>query len=370
MKYGFFFVFFTFLLSIIAYTTIRGYQTLAPYGNFKTVYLVSMVVLSVVMFAGIGLENQLPHGLAKGLSFVGHTFFIVAAYLFISFLLTDIFRAVNHFVPLVTNIQAFRLGAMVGTLAILTVLLVWGNYKFNHPQKVQLTIHSNKSHKKNREIKIVAVSDIHLGTSIDKKRLRQYVDLINAEKPDLVLIAGDLIDRSIKPVISQKMDEELRTIQAPMGVYVIFGNHEYYGEGDHHIADFYRKSNITLLRDTSVVINNELLVVGRDDKHNPNRRHLKELFPPDTDKPVIVLDHQPYHLQEAESSRVDLQISGHTHNGQFFPANLIVKSMFELGYGHLKKGNTHFYVSSGLGLWGPQYRLGSQSELVVVNFRF
>ena len=155
-----------------------------------------------------------------------------------------------------------------------------------------------------------------------------------------------------------------------MGVYVIFGNHEYYGEGDHLIADFYRKSNIKLLRDSCVQVNDDLYLAGRDDKHNPNRKELKDLLSTTANKPVIVLDHQPYHLEDAANNNVDLQISGHTHNGQFFPANLVVKSMFELGYGYLRKGNTHFYVSSGLGLWGPQYRLGSRSEMVVVNFRY
>lgn len=369
MKYGFFVFVFVFLLSIIVYTTVRGYQTLAPYGILKTVFLVLMIVLTTMMFAGLGLESQLPHGIAKAMSFVGHSFFIVVAYLFIAFLLVDIIRTINHFVPLIPDMRLFRLYAMLITLAVLSVLMVWGNYKFNHPVTKTLTIQSNKP-PQNKEIKIVAVSDIHLGVSIDKKRLQQYVKLINAEKPDLVLIAGDLIDRSLKPVVSQKMDEELRMIHAPMGVFVIFGNHEYYGEGDHHIADFYQKSNIKLLRDTSVLVNNELNLVGRDDKHNPNRKDLKDLLSSTTDKPVIVLDHQPYHLEDAVNNNVDLQISGHTHNGQFFPANLIVKSIFELGYGYLRKGNTHYYVSSGLGLWGPQYRLGSQSELVVINFRY
>ncbi len=369
MKYGFFVFVFVFLLSIFAYTTVRGYQTLASYGVLKTIYLVLMLVLTVTMFGSLFFESVLPHGIARALSFAGYSFFIVAAYLFLSFLVVDMIRAINHFLPFVSDMKMLRLSVMVITLLVLGVMMIWGNYNFNHPVTRTMTIQSNKS-SQNKEIKIVAVSDVHLGVSIDKKRLQKYVAMINAEKPDLVLIAGDLIDRSIKPVISQNMDEELREIKAPMGVYVIFGNHEYYGEGDQHIADFYRKSNITLLRDTCVTVNNELLLAGRDDKHNANRKSLKELLPAGSDKPAIVLDHQPYHLHEALENNVDLQISGHTHNGQFFPANLITRSMFELSYGYLKKGNTHYYVSSGLGLWGPQYRLGSQSELVVITFRY
>lgn len=369
MKYGFFIFVFVFLLTMIVYTIVRGTQTLAPYGALKTVYLVSMIALTATLFGGLFFENELPHGVAKALSFLGYSFFIVLAYLFISFLLVDIIRAVNHFLPFVSDMKVFRLSALVITLAVLSVLMIWGNYTFNHPKTVTLSVQSNKP-LQNKEIKIVAVSDVHLGVSIDKKRLQQYVAMINAENPDLVLIAGDLIDRSLKPVINQKMDEELRGIKAPMGVYGIFGNHEYYGEGNHHIADFYHKSNIKLLQDTCVLVNDDLYLAGRDDKHNPHRKKLEEILAGDTGKPILLLDHQPYHLQDAERNNVDLQISGHTHNGQFFPANLIVKSMFEMGYGPHKKGNTHYYISSGLGLWGPQYRLGSQSELVVINFSY
>ncbi|MFZ4725789.1 MAG: metallophosphoesterase, partial [Paludibacter sp.] len=112
-------------------------------------------------------------------------------------------------------------------------------------------------------------------------------------------------------------------------------------------------------------------IVGRDDKSNLNRKKLSEIVTGlDKKLPFILMDHQPYHLEEAEQNDIDFQISGHTHNGQFFPGNLFVKKMYELGYGYLKKGNTHYYVSSGLGLWGPQYRIGTESELVVINLKY
>ena len=369
MKYGFFVFILAFMLTMIVYTIVRGSQALAPYGALKTVYLVSMITLTATLFGGLFFESQLPHSVGKVLSFVGYSFFIVLAYLFISFLLVDIIRAVNHFLPFITDMKIFRLSAMVITLTVLSVLMIWGNYKFNHPKTVTMTVESSKP-LQHKEIKIVAISDVHLGVSIDKSKLKKYVAMINAENPDLVLIAGDLIDRSLQPVISQKMDEELRMIKAPMGVYGIFGNHEYYGEGNHHIADFYKKSNITLLQDSCVLLKDEIYLAGRDDKHNPHRKNLEDILAGRTGKPILLLDHQPFHLEDAEKNNVDLQISGHTHNGQFFPANLIVKSMFEMGYGSHKRGNTNYYISSGLGLWGPQYRLGSQSEMVVINFRY
>jgi len=369
MKYGFIIFFFAFILTMIVYTIVRGCQVLAPYGYSKTVYLALMIALTATMFGGLFFENQLPHSFARILSFVGYSYFIVLAYLFTTFLLVDDVRIINHFFPFIGNVKLFRLLAMLITLGVVGLMMIYGNLKFNRPEVVNISINSNKP-VQHKEIRIVAISDIHLGVSIDKKRLQQYVAMVNAQNPDLVLIVGDLIDRSIKPVVAQKMDEELRQIQAPLGVFGVFGNHEYYGESDHHISDFYRKSNIRLLRDTSVLISNDFYLAGRDDKHNPHRKNLEDILVINSDKPVLLLDHQPYHLEDAERNKVDLQISGHTHNGQFFPANLIVKSIFELGYGYLKKGNTNYYVSSGLGLWGPQFRVGSQSELVVITFKY
>ncbi len=248
--------------------------------------------------------------------------------------------------------------------------MVIGNIKFNNPQVKTIEICSTKPSQE-KELKIVAASDLHLGISIDKKRLKKYVDMINAQNPDIVLFAGDLVDRSIKPVLAQKMDEDLRNIQSKYGVFGVFGNHEYFGEGVSAISDFYERSNITLLRDSFVLLNNELYIIGRNDKISPERKSLSAFTSQlDRTKPMILLDHQPSTLHEAEESGIDFQFSGHTHKGQFFPGNLIVKKIFEKGYGYLKKGDTHYYISSGLGIWGPQYRIGSESELVVVNFRY
>ncbi|MHB9056815.1 MAG: metallophosphoesterase [Paludibacteraceae bacterium] len=370
MKYSFFIFIFAFLLTMIAYTLIRGMQALAPAGGGKYIYLGMMLVLFGSFIAGMFFGNAFSPQAGKIISFIGYSYLIILVYLFFSFLLVDIIRIFNHFFFFISNPQIFRMRIMEVSMFIIVIVMIIGNYKFNHPQTVQLEIQSTKS-ALGKEIKIVAVSDIHLGVSIDKNRLRKYVAMINAQKPDLVLIAGDLIDRSIKPVIAQKMDEELRQIKAPMGIYAIFGNHEYFGEVGSALGEFYKKANITLLRDSSVLLGNELYIVGRDDKISPHRKGLAQTMANiDRSKSIILLDHQPSNLQDAEKNQVDFQFSGHTHEGQFFPGNLFVKNMFELGHGFKQKGKTFYYVSSGLGIWGPQYRIGSQSEMVVVKFKY
>ena len=212
------------------------------------------------------------------------------------------------------------------------------------------------------------MSDFHLGVANDKKRLEQYVRLINSQHPDLIIIAGDLIDNNVLPLEKERMWETLNKLQAPLGTYFCMGNHEYMVDFDAGM-NFLQKTGMNILIDTLVVINESIQIIGRDDFHRrPNRKSLEELVKEiDNNLPVILIDHQPFHLNEAEENGIDLQFSGHTHKGQMFPVNLLVNRMYEISYGYAKKGNTHYYISSGLGLWGPPFRIGTKSEVVVLN---
>ena len=369
MKYAFFAIVFSLLFSMMGYVLARGWQALPS--NSRSLYAVGFGVLLALLMIGLFFENAMPPVLSKIVTFSGYTFLIVTVYLALSFLLVDIIRLANHwlhFAP--AGMHGFRLWAMTGSLAIITVALVVGNYKFNHPEIVKLNLTVDRP-LKNKEIRIVAASDIHLGNSIDIKRLKKYVALINAQHPDLVILAGDITDRSASPLTEQNMKVELESIHAPLGIYAIRGNHEYYSGKPQEIAGYLKASGITVVIDSACLVDNSFYIIGRDDKTNPRRKALPEIMQGlDKDLPKILVDHQPYNLELAEQNGIDLQISGHTHNGQFFPGNLLVKNMFELGYGYLKKGKTHYYVSSGLGIWGPQYRIGSQSELVVIRLRY
>lgn len=373
MKIGFFIVFILLFLLINSFVILRGWQVLSSISNtiFRTVYVTTMILLFLSLVGSMIFGYVLPLHLAKLLSFVGFTYIIIFIYLLLSFLIVDIVRIFDFYLHLFPiGMVAIRMWAMVLTLSATAIALIVGNYNFNHPQVVTLNLKSDKP-LQNKEIKIVAVSDIHLGISIDKKYLKQYVELINEQKPDLVLMAGDISDRLMEPIIRQNMDEEFRAIKAPMGVYAINGNHEHYAETPESTATYLQKAGIIVLRDEILLVDGSFYVVGREDLSYSKRMNLFQIVNGlDKNKPLILMDHQPYHLEEAEQNNIDFQISGHTHNGQFFPGNLFVKSMYEIGYGYLKKGNTHIYVSSGLGLWGPQYRIGTQSEVVVINFKF
>lgn len=371
MKIGFIIIALAILFSLNGYVFLRGWQALPPVSSLRPIYLITVILLFLSMIFGMIFGNAMPQIVAKTLTFIGFSYLIIFSYLFISFLAVDIVRIANYFIQFAPHgLANFRLWTMVATLGITGIAMVVGNYNFNHPQIVTLNLSTDKP-KQNKELKIVSVSDIHLGISIDKKRLQQYVKMINDQHPDIVFLAGDISDRSMIPVVKQNMIEEFRAIKAPLGVYAINGNHEHYAETPNATADYLKKAGVKFLKDDVSLVDSSFYMVGRDDRSNPNRKNLNELVQGlDKNKPMILLDHQPYHLEEAEQNEIDLQISGHTHNGQFFPGNFFVRKMYQLSYGYMKKGKTNYYVSSGLGLWGPQYRIGTQSELVVINLKY
>jgi len=160
-----------------------------------------------------------------------------------------------------------------------------------------------------------------------------------------------------------------------LGVYACTGNHEYIGGGDPSIH-YLEQNGITVLRDSVALIGDAFYLVGREDLQkkystHENRASLEDLLEGlDFSKPIIMLDHQPYALDKVEEAGVDLQISGHTHHGQLWPLGYVTQKIFEVSRGYKKKGETHFYVSTGYGTWGPPVRTGNRPEIVLFQLKF
>ena len=244
----------------------------------------------------------------------------------------------------------------------------YGYYNYRHPKINTVNITLTKPLTDNRRpIKIVAVSDIHLGNGTGKTSLKQYVKMINGQNPDLILIGGDLIDNSVIPLYAENMAEELTELKAPLGIYMVPGNHEYISGIDKSIQ-FIQNTPIQLLRDSVVTLPCGIQLIGRDDRSNARRLPLQKLMARiDKSKPVILLDHQPYQLAESQAAGIDLQFSGHTHHGQVWPMNWVTDHLYEQSHGYRQWENSHIYVSSGLSLWGPPFRIGTESEMVVLQ---
>ncbi len=361
----FFILMLAFVLGANFYVFYRLYQ-MVP----LTPVRILLVVVGVVLIASFILPFVLrDSGLSPAVLSVsykvGTAWFFIFLYLLMAMLVLDIVR-VTHLLPVHKILYNSWVGFFSVT-GVVAVIMILGYIRYENKVRVPLDIKLNKEAVAAAPLKIVALSDMHLGYAIGRSEFEGWVEKINSEKPDLILIAGDMIDNSVSPLRHERMDEVFRQFRSTYGVYACMGNHEYIS-GSKESIRFLEDAGVTLLRDSAALIDNRLYVLGRDDRSSRYRKSTEEaLAGLDRTKPVIMLDHQPYNLEEVEKNNVDVQISGHTHRGQLWPISWITDAIYEKSHGYLQKGNSHIYVSSGLGIWGGKFRIGTQSEYVVIN---
>jgi predicted MPP superfamily phosphohydrolase len=215
-------------------------------------------------------------------------------------------------------------------------------------------------------LRIAFVSDFHLQESTGIHIVEKFASEIDKIQPDLMLFGGDIAEGDGN---SQKMagfERIFSNIKARYGLYGVLGNHEHYAGQDK--GSFFSNSGIEILRDSMVIVGNSFVVAGRNDSHTRTRKSVAEIAGtiPDT-LPVILLDHRLSEIDQISRFPIDVVLSGHTHNGQLFPINFITRKVYELSYGYMKKGETHFFVSSGIRLWGPPVRTTGKSEIIVID---
>ena len=297
-------------------------------------------------------------------------------------ILTILFIDIIHFILKVMQIQPDFLstkngGIAVGAFVFLVVgcLVGYGIWNAKQIKMISYHITIDKPSILN-ELKIVLVSDLHLGHVIGYKQMKNMVKKINALKPDMVVMAGDVFDGSYDAVeMPERIAELFQTINSTFGTYAVLGNHDA-GRSYAKMVSFFSEAGVKLLRDEVITIEESLTIIGRKDRtpigeQGSKRKPIEELtIGVDHSKPVIVFDHQPNGIQDARQIQADLLLSGHTHKGQFTPGNLITKNVFEIDYGHLKTGTLNTIVSSGFGTWGPPMRVTSNSEIVEINVQF
>ncbi len=374
-------IFFSIALTVYAsinfYVGLRLWEVLAHHPELRFYSLILLVILAASFVAGRILERVRITVLSTFLVWIGSFWLAAMTYFFLIAVAVDLLRLSNFIVPWFPAVVTTDRGVtrdvtalIVGGSVFLIVLL--GYWNAVNPKVRTINLSLPKRPAGTASLNLVAVSDIHLGTIIGKRRLQSIVDKINALQPDLVLLPGDVFDEDIGPVIKENLGETLRTIRSKFGVVAVTGNHEYIG-GEEAACQYLRNHGITVLRDDAVRIDDACTVVGREDISirqfaGKQRKSLSELLEHvDKNLPVILLDHQPFHLEEAEQNAVDLQLSGHTHHGQLWPFNFITKKVYEVSWGYKKKGQTHIYVSCGVGTWGPPVRIGNTPEIVNIR---
>lgn len=245
---------------------------------------------------------------------------------------------------------------------VFLIITGWGWFNAHNPTIIRYTITLDKP---TAPFRILLASDLHLGRQTGNRALDYLRAIADTENPDLILLPGDIINDDARPYLDEKMDENLAKLHAPYGVYMTLGNHEHYGILSENIQAL-RKSGHSLLLDESIETHG-IIIIGREDNTNPNRKTLTELLPTNTNKPIIVLDHQPKDIMTASQLPIDIVVSGHTHRGQIFPANFITKMLYRLDYGYEKIGHGNFFTTSGYGFWGVPLRLASRSEVMIVD---
>ena len=280
----------------------------------------------------------------------------------------------------------------VGLTSFLFVvgILVFGAYKANQLKVSTYDVDIVKKAGNVRELKIVAVSDTHFGYNAGVKRAEKLVKAIKEARPDLVLLLGDTFDNNFDAI--EKPDEIaalFASIKSTYGTFAIWGNHDYNenlfmgftsGAGnnpdDSEYKAFFQKAKITVLQDESLLIDDSFYLIGREDpgrasKFKKERKKTGELTKDlNENLPVICMDHQPKEYDMLAAAGVDLDLSGHTHGGQMFPGNLFTGAMFQNDAGLLKVRNMTTLTTSGAGVWGPPVRIGTESEIMVINVKF
>lgn len=374
----FFAIVFVVYLLVNSYIFIRGLQAFKPDSTIKNYYIITFVFLALTFWAGRILENYFPSAITDVLVWIGSFWLAFILYFLISVILLDIIRIVNHFTPfypeyITKNYQKTKEFVFYGIVLLVGGIVLIGHINFLYPRIYTKEIKVDKEVKGIKTLNIVVASDIHMGTIVTNGRVRKLVDMVNGLNPDIILLPGDILDEDLEPVLRRNLGEDISKLKAKYGVYAVNGNHEFIG-GAEEADKYLRNHGINLLRDSVAVIDDRFLIVGREDlsvNRIRQRKTIDELLSGyNKEFPIILLDHQPFKLFEAENAGVDLQLSGHTHHGQLFPFNYLTEKIYEVSWGYKKKGNTNIYVSSGYSGWGPPVRLGSRTEIVNIKLHF
>ena len=374
-------IFFSIALTIYSLVNIylfyKGYNAIPCLKNNRFIYAITFFLLAGLFIVAKILESKHSSVITDALNIIGGFWLAFMLYGFLFFLLSDIILLMLRITGIVKgdSILLFRKWSFVFIISASALLIIGGFINAIIPFTREYNLTINKSAGSVKTLRIAAVSDIHLGSIIRKRSLKKMSVIIKDLKPDLVLLLGDIVDGEIGPVMRGDLLQYFSYPDCTDGLYAITGNHEFIG-GAARTIPYIESKGIRILKDEMVTLKGGIQLIGRIDRdsyrfYKKERLSLDELMKQaDTTKPVILLDHQPFHLDETAKYGVDLQLSGHTHNGQMWPLNYVTKMIYELSYGYLKKGNTNFIVSSGYGLWGPRVRLGSRSEVLLINIKF
>ena len=351
------------------------------------------VAVQAFLACSIVIAFFLPEGrVRRVMKLIGNYWLGVLLYVLLAVIAADLLRLLLGYVlpfkHIFVTTQMHRIAGCVCALVIL-IASIWGvvNARIIHVTPYDVTV--DKTVEGMDEMKVVLVADLHLGYNIGEKQMQQMVDRINEQDADLVVIAGDIFDNEWEAVEApETIAATLRSIRSKYGVYACYGNHDLDEKilagftfetkeeriADRRFGEFLDRAKIHLLEDDVVCIDDAFYLAGRKDpdrirKTQETRDTPSELLTGlDQSLPVFVIDHQPSELTELAEAGADLDLGGHTHDGQLFPGNIFTGLMWENACGMKKVGDMYSIVTSGVGLWGPPMRIGTKAEVVIIDY--
>lgn len=356
-------------LLLTPYIYWRGRQALPASRRWRTPYTILFLLESVLYFTGYFFYDVLPDNVFIPIMNICNTWYVASLYLTMGLIALEVMRFFIHRYCKFHIAQPFKTALFFSFIIGVSILLWKAHRNVADPAVVHLHVDVPKGSSMRDSLKVVMVSDIHLGEVIGKKEAEKLVAISNAEHPDMVVIVGDLVDYESRFAENEHIENIFKQLEAPLGVYSTYGNHEY--RANRIAKERWIRKFSTLLKDSVASPDNSFYLIGRDDFVNKKRKALHQLMAGiDTTKPIIVLDHQPWSFAEMRMNRADLGLHGHTHNGQLWPYPLVMKWIYECAYGYYRKGGVQHFISSGYGCAGPAYRIGTRSEVVVLHIRF
>lgn len=358
---------------------------------FPVLLVILYIILSTSPLTGFLIKKPLI--IHRVLKITGNFFLGIFLYILIIVFTADLCRIIiKYCFHLSSKNTEFTL-MLTGTVCtlIIALLCIYGMIHVSEIHIKDYDLDIRKPVSGISSLKIVLVADFHFGFSTDLDHTQKIVQRINDQNADLVCIAGDIFDNEYDAISHPtELQNMLCSIKSRYGVYACWGNHDLNepilagftfrrnskNPADPRMKTFADKSGIHILSDQIRLIDNKFYLIGREDPGRAEKLGIKRKTPVqlteklDREKPVIILDHQPKELNELAEAGADLDLCGHTHDGQIFPGNLFTRVFWENSCGYLRKGSMHSIVTSGAGVWGPAMRIGTNSEICVIHLTF
>ena len=378
IRFMIFLAFVILLLLIINIYLCKKYRNLANSYKLEKIYghaiSICLCFGLAVFISSLFLQTWIYQNRALSIpvKYISSFYISMVIYSFLLFIIGDLVKLLGSFLRMPKKIELcfskiYARGLIVPIAAVLITLYAFYNAVDFKTTTYEISINKSSSIS---SLDAVMISDLHVGTSIGKNKIEKIKTMIEKLSPQVLFICGDIFDHSSNEEIMKFAAEKLGSIKTDYGIYFVTGNHEYYLSNMTKILSYFDNTGIKVLQDKIIPIE-DIYLVGRKDIHANDRTPLSEiLHGADKNRPIIILDHQPNTINESINNGADLQLSGHTHNGQLFPFNCIVRLVNHSHYGIVESGNFKAVVSSGIGTWMYPIRTGSHSEIVRIKIKF